>query len=79
MKITKPAHAFKGFARNYRFEILDFFDLELQIKDAESAIENKIKKLLSQLSRFKFVTILVLMFKKIESEDKTKYGTFYSY
>ena len=27
---------------------------------------------------FKFVTTLILVFKKIESEDKTKYDTFYS-
>ena len=33
---------------------------------------------MTQLKGFKFETILVLVFKKIESEDKTKYGTFYS-
>ena len=35
-----------------------------------------LKKLLSQLRGFKFVTTLV--FKKIESEDKRKYDNFYS-
>ena len=35
-------------------------------------------KLLTQLKGFKFMTALVLMFKKIESEDKTKYDHFYS-
>ena len=35
-------------------------------------------ELLTQLKRFKFVTTLVLVFKKIESEDKTKYNNFYS-
>ena len=35
--------------------------------------------MLNQLKGFKFVTTLVLMFKKIESEDKTKYDTFYSH
>ena len=33
---------------------------------------------MTQLEGFKFVTTLVLVFKKIESEDKTKYDTFYS-
>ena len=33
---------------------------------------------MSQLKGFKFVTTLVLVFKKIESEDKTKYDSFYS-
>ena len=33
---------------------------------------------MSQLKGFKFVATLVLVFKKIESEDKTKYDSFYS-
>ena len=32
---------------------------------------------MTQLKGFKFVTTLVLVFKKIESEDKTKYDNFY--
>ena len=32
-----------------------------------------------KLKGFKFVTTLALVFKKIESEDKTKYDTFYSH
>ena len=33
---------------------------------------------MTQLKGFKFVTTLVLVFKKIESEGKTKYDNFYS-
>ena len=33
---------------------------------------------MTELRGFKFVTTLVLVFKKIESEDKTKYDTFCS-
>ena len=33
---------------------------------------------MTQLKGFKFVTTLVLVFKKIESIDKTKYDNFYS-
>ena len=33
---------------------------------------------MTQLKGFKFVTTLVLVFKKIESENKTKYDIFYS-
>ena len=33
---------------------------------------------MAELKGFKFVTVLVLVFKKIESDDKTNYGTFYS-
>ena len=35
-------------------------------------------ELLTQLKCFKFVTALVLAFKKIEYKDKTKYDNFYS-
>ena len=34
---------------------------------------------LTQLKGFKFVTTSILVFKKIENEDKTKYSTFYSH
>ena len=33
---------------------------------------------MTQLKGFEFVATLVLMFKKMESEDKTKYDNFYS-
>ena len=78
VKITKRAHAFKGFTSSYNVEILNSFKAELKLKDTESAIKSKLIDLLTQLKGFKFVTTLVLVFKKIESEGKTKYGTFYS-
>ena len=34
---------------------------------------------MSELRGLKLVATLVIMFKKIESEDKTKYNTFYSH
>ena len=58
---------------------MNYFNPELQLTDTESAIKSKsIEELLTQLKGFKFVTTLVLVFKKIESEDKTKYDNFYS-
>ena len=68
----------QGFASSYNVEFLNSFNPELQFKDAEFAIKSKIIDLLTELRGFKFVTTLVLVFKKIESEDKTKYDTFYS-
>ena len=38
-KITKREHTFKGFASTYNVEILNSFNTELQLKDAESAIK----------------------------------------
>ena len=73
----KKGHAFKGFASTYNVEILNSFNPELQLKDTESAIKSKLIELLTQLKGLKFVTTLVLVFKKIESEDKTKYDNFY--
>ena len=43
-----------------------FFNSELQLKDTESAIKSKLIELLTQLKGFKFVTALVLVFKKIK-------------
>ena len=73
VKITKREYAFRSFASTYNVEILNSFNPELQLKDTESAIKSKLIELLTQLKGFKFVTTLVLVFKKIESEDKTKY------
>ena len=42
-KITKRAYAFKGFASSYNVEILISFKPELQLKDTESEIKNKLK------------------------------------
>ena len=77
-KIAKRAQAFKGFANSYNVEVLNSFNLELQLKDSESVIKSRLIDLLTQLKGFKFETTLVLMLKKIESETKTKYDTFYS-
>ena len=77
VKITKRALAFKGYASSYNVAILNSFNPELQLKDTESAIKNKLTELLTQLKGFKFVAALVLMFKTIESKDKTKYDNFF--
>ena len=55
-----------------------FNNPELQIKDNESAITSKLIELFSKLRAFKFVKTLVLVLKKMESKDKTKYDNFYS-
>ena len=61
------------------FIILNSFSLELQVKDTQSVIKSKLTALLTEVRRFKFLTSIVLVFKKIKSEDKTKYETFYSH
>ena len=53
---------------------MNSFNPELQLKDTESAIEKKLIDLLTQLKGLKSLTTLVL---ELESDDKTKYGTFY--
>ena len=60
------------------FKILQVFmmlksDPELQLRDAESAIKSKVIELLNQLEDFKFVRTLILVFIKIESEDRSSY------
>ena len=78
VKITKRAHAFQGHVNTHNVKILSSFNSELQLKDTESAIKSKIIKLFSKLRDFRFVATLVLVFKIIESTDKTKYESFYS-
>ena len=75
MKITKWANAFKGYSSSFSVEILNSFDPELQLKDTECEVKKNLNILFTE---FRFVTTVLLVLKKIESEDKTKYDTFYS-
>ena len=72
----KQEHTFKGFASTFNVEILNSFNPEIQLKETESAIKSKLIKLLTELKGFIFVATLVLVFKNIENEDKTKYDNF---
>ena len=78
LKVTKRVHAFKDFASSYNIESLNYFNPDLLLKDTESVIKSKLIELLTILKDFEFVATLFLELKKIESEDKTKYDTFYS-
>ena len=60
-------------------KVLNSFNPDIQLKDTGSAIKSKLIDLLTGWEDMKFVATLVLVFKKIEVEDKTKYDTFYSY
>ena len=42
VRIIKRAHAFKGFASSYNVDILNSSNLELQLKETESAIKSKL-------------------------------------
>ena len=74
----KRSHAYKGYASSYNVQILNYFNPELQLKDTETTIKNKLRDLFSKLKYFKFVARLVLELKKIENDDKTKHEIFYS-
>ena len=76
--MTKREYTFKDFLSIYNAEILNCFNSELQLSNTESAIKRKLIDLLTQLKRFKFVTELVLVFKRIENGVKIKFGNFYS-
>ena len=51
-------------------ENLNFSNLELQLKDTESAIKSKLINLLTKLKGFKVVTALVLKHEKKKKEKK---------
>ena len=53
--IIKQSHAYKGYTSTNNVEILNSFNPELQFKDIESTIKNKLRDLLSELRGFKFV------------------------
>ena len=80
IKICKnnKAIAYKAYASTYNVKFLNSCNPELKLKDSKSAIKYKLIDLLSKIGVFKFVTTLLLEFKKIERNDETKYSIFYS-
>ena len=73
------SHDYKGYKSIVVLNYLNSFNPELQLKDTESTIKNKLKKKLTELRGSKLMATLVLVFKKIEVDDKTKYSTSYSH
>ena len=71
----KQSHANKVYASTYSVKILNSFNPQPQLKDTEYVIKNKLIHLFSESRGFKFVTILVLEFKKTENDDQTIYST----
>ena len=45
----KRSHAYKSHTSTYRVEVLNSFNAELQLKDTESAITNKLIDLMTEL------------------------------
>ena len=54
----------KNMCNRYDVEILNIFDLELQLINTKPMIKNKLEELLSELKNFKAETIQVLDYKK---------------
>ena len=73
----KQSHGYRCYESTYNVKILNSFNPEPQFKDNESVITNKLKDLCSEVKEFKFVMLLALEFKRIESDDETKYSIFY--
>lgn len=67
----------EGCASSYHFEILNYFNPELQFVDTESAIKNKLIDLFSDLQNCGNTSFRVYK-TKISSADKTKYDILYS-
>ena len=78
VKITERSNAFKGYASSYNVEIGNSLNAELQLKDTEYEIRNKLIDLLSELRSFRFVTTLILGLKKIQSDIKHYIALFFS-
>ena len=51
-KIMTQSIAYKGYVSTYNFEILNSFNYELQLKDTDSVVRNKLNKLFTKLKGF---------------------------
>ena len=62
----------------FNVKFLIYFNPKLQPRNIESSIKNKIRKLLTELRLFKFVTTLDLVDNIEHDNNKKKHETFYS-
>ena len=74
----KQSHAYKSYSSTYIVKVFKSFNPELQLKETESSIRNKLIDFLTGLKGFKLMTTFILEFRKIEIDNKIKYNTFYS-
>ena len=51
-KTIEQAHPFKNYAGTCNIEIFNFFNPEMQLKNTESAIKNKLKNFFNKLREF---------------------------
>ena len=56
---------------------MNSFNFRLQLKNTESSNKTKLEDSLTELRGFKFMTTMTIEFRKIASNDATKYSTFY--
>ena len=56
---------------------MNSFNFRLQLKNTESSNKTKLEDSLTELRGFKFMTTMTIEFRKIASNDVTKYSTFY--
>ena len=66
---NKTSTCFQNYPYTYNVEILNSFNPELQLKNTEFTIKNKLKNLLNELRGFKFVKILVLQKQKTKKKS----------
>ena len=68
--IEKIPKAFKGYARSYKIEIIDWKDPFLQLEASQPSIKDLLKEILDEITGFKYqITLKVLLSKHKENKD----------
>ena len=71
------SHFYKGYASTYNVEIWILLIMIYRLKVLNPQLETNMKGFLTELKWFKFVAKLVLEFKRVESDDESKYCTIF--
>ena len=64
LSITKISKAFKGYARNYKLDIIDSKDPLAQLEASKLSAKNLFKDLLDEIKGFKYQITLKLLLRK---------------
>ena len=77
LSIVKNNSAFSGYARSYKFEIIDKRDPLVQLEASKQSIIYLFKDLLNEIKHFKYQITLAVLLSKIKSDGNIEYSLVY--
>ena len=77
LNVMKTNHAFRGYAMNYKDEVIEKKDPIKQLEESKSSIKDLFSYLLNETKGFKYQITLKVTFKKYKPNGETEFRPVY--